>query len=104
MDPFRGTTCRGLVPHYCEYCRKIEINYGTSTANQVFRYEKVHEAALYGCDLFRERQRKAHLEQINLNPQSSLEISFQWTNDFQRMNFEWLDDNEIPFLVDNEDW
>jgi hypothetical protein len=104
MDPFRGTAFGELVPHSCEYCRKIDINYGTSTANQFFRYEEVREAASYGCDLFRERQRKVPLRRINLNQQLLLEIYFQWTDYFQRMNFQWLDDNGTPFDDDNDDW
>jgi hypothetical protein len=89
MDPFSGTAFGELVPHSCEYCRKIDINYGIPTTKQFFRYEDVCKAISHGCDL---------------NYQLSLEIYFEWTDDFQRMNFQWLDDNGTPFYDDNDDW
>jgi len=104
MDPSRDTAFGELVPHSCEYCQKIDINYGIPTTKQLFRYEEVCEAVSYGCDLFRERQSKVPLQRINLNQQLLLEIYFEWTDCIQRMHFQWLDDKEKPFDDDNGDW
>jgi hypothetical protein len=54
MDPFRGTALEELVPHSCEYCQKIDINYSIPTTRQFFKYEEVYEAISCGCDLFHE--------------------------------------------------